>query len=52
VQSLEVIKVLGGIGDVMARKLLIFDALAGEWIALCPVQRVSANRPVPCSLAL
>ena len=28
-QALEAVKVVGGVGDVLAQKLLIFDALAG-----------------------
>jgi hypothetical protein len=29
-QAIEVCKLLGKVGDVLARKLLIYDALAGE----------------------
>jgi len=28
-QAIEVCKVLGGVGDVLAKKLIVFDALAG-----------------------
>uniref|UniRef100_A0A7S3QLN7 Adenylyltransferase and sulfurtransferase MOCS3 n=1 Tax=Dunaliella tertiolecta TaxID=3047 RepID=A0A7S3QLN7_DUNTE len=30
-QAIEVVKLLGGVGDVLAKKLLIFDALAGRF---------------------
>lgn len=30
-QAIEVCKVLGGVGDVLSKKLMVFDALAGAY---------------------
>jgi len=35
-QAVEVCKLLGGVGDVLSKKLLIFDALAGEYYVNMP----------------